>query len=89
MSLSLVEALTQVDLEAGRVYFCEVNGHKVELRVLKPSESETVSALDESDVMLDPWVEFPRPSSGIVLRAKPGPIRLPSVPVLPGDEENE
>jgi hypothetical protein len=89
MSLSLVEALTQVDLEAGRVYFCEVNGHKVELRVLETAESESLSALDESDVMLDPWVEFPRPTSRIVLRAKPGPIRLPDVPVLPVDEECE
>ena len=59
MSLSLVEALGQVDLEAGRVYRCQVKGKLVELRVLEPGELPNVSAFDESDVMLDPWVEFP------------------------------
>jgi hypothetical protein len=34
MGLSLVEALAQVDLEAGRVYSCQVNGRWIELRVL-------------------------------------------------------
>jgi hypothetical protein len=88
MSLSLVEALEHVDLEPGRVYVCEVKGHKVELRVLKPAESRMPSAFDESDVMLDPWVEFPRPTSGIFLRAKSGSIPLPDVPELPVDEED-
>jgi hypothetical protein len=34
MSLSLVEALGQVDLEAGRVHRCHVKDKWVELRVL-------------------------------------------------------
>ena len=81
MSLSLVEALGQVDLEAGRVYRCKVNGRWVELRVPGPSEVRPVSVYDESDVMLDPRVEFPPPKSGIVVRAKPGSVPLPDVPV--------
>ena len=36
MNLSLVEALGQVALEAGRVYRCQVKGHWVELRMLGP-----------------------------------------------------
>ena len=63
MSLSLVEALEQVDLEAGRVYVCEVKGHKVELRVLKSPDPRNLPVFDESDVMLDPWVELPQPTA--------------------------
>jgi hypothetical protein len=87
MSQSLVEALGQVDLEAGRVYRCTVKGKQVELRVLGPAEVPPVSVYDESDVMLDPWVEFPRPTSGIRLQAKPGPLPLPDVPEIPKDED--
>jgi hypothetical protein len=87
MSLSLVEALGQVDLEAGRVYRCRVKGNWVELRVLKPTEVHPVSVYDESDVMLDPWVEFPRPTSGIFLHAKPGSLPLPDVPEIPMEED--
>jgi hypothetical protein len=85
MSLSLVEALGHVDLEAGRVYRCQVKGQGVELRVLGPVEVRPVSVYDESDVMLDPWVEFPQPTSGIVLHAKPGSLPLPDVPEIPDD----
>jgi hypothetical protein len=87
MSLSLVEALGQVDLEAGRIYRCNVNGQWVELRVLRPSEVGPVSVFDESDEMLDPWVEFPQPTSGIVVRAMPGSVPLPDVPEIPIDED--
>lgn len=38
MSLTLVEALGQVDLEEGQFYRCQVKGHWVELRVLGPVE---------------------------------------------------
>ena len=89
MSLSLVEALGQVDLEAGRVYRCQVKGNWVELRVLKPTEVHPVSVYDESDVMLDPWVEFPRPTSGI-LCARPSSARSPCrmSPRFPMDEDD-
>ena len=43
MNLSLVEALGQVDLEAGRVYRCQVKGQWVELRVLGPDEIRPLS----------------------------------------------
>jgi hypothetical protein len=88
MSVSLVEALGQVDLEAGRVYRCLVNGKWVELRVLGAGTVPPSSVYDESDVMLDPWVELPRPTSGIRVRAKPGTVPLPDVPILPPDEDD-
>jgi hypothetical protein len=101
MSLSLVEALGQVDLEFGRVYVCQVKGHWVELRVLGTAEVPSsaaydesiagvpsLAAYDESDVMLDPWVEFPRPTSKFSVIAKFGPAPLPDAPEIPNDEED-
>lgn len=86
MSLTLAEALGQVDLVAGRVYRCHVKGRWVELRVLEPSEIQPSTRYDESDVMLDPWVELPPPKSGILIRPKLGSLPLPDVPEIPRDE---
>jgi hypothetical protein len=87
MGLSLVEALAQVDLEAGRVYRCEVNGHWVELRVLDSAGLPAPCRYDESDVMLDPWVEFPLPAPAFSVQGSYGPMPLPDVPEIPGDED--
>jgi len=88
MSLTLVEALGQVDLEEGQVYRCQVKGHWVELRVLGPAEVQPSAGYDESDVMLDPWVEFPLPPPIACIKATYGPMPLPDVPEIPidGDE---
>ena len=43
--------------------------------------------LDESDVMLDPWVELPAPSSDIVVFAKPGALPAPDLPEIPANWE--
>ena len=75
-----------MDLEVGRVYRFKVKDQWVELRVLDPSEVRPVSVDDESDVMLDPWVEFPQPTSGIIVRATPGSVPLPDPPEIPADE---
>lgn len=85
MSLSLVEALGQVDLEPGRVYRCHVKGRWVELRVLEAGRVSPSTRYDESDVMLDPWVEFPQPTAKFSVRGEFGPAPLPDVPELPGD----
>jgi len=87
MSLTLVEALGQVDLEEGQVYRCQVKGHWVELRVLGPAEVQPSAGYNESDVMLDPWVELPRPKSATRLRARRGSLPLPDVPEIPADED--
>jgi hypothetical protein len=87
MSLSLVDALGQVHLEAGRVYRCRVKGNWVELRVLGPAQVPGMPVYDESDVMLDPWVELPRPTSGVRLQGKPGSLPLPDAPELRGDDD--
>jgi hypothetical protein len=88
MSVSLVEALGQVDLEAGRVYHCHVKGQWVELRVLGSGEVRPSTRFHESDVMHDPWVELPEPTSiaAVRVRAKPGSLPLRDVPEIPRDE---
>jgi hypothetical protein len=89
MSLSLVEALGQVDLQAGRVYRCQVKGHWVEPRVWEPAEIRPMSVYDESDVMLDPWVEFPQPTPMLSVTGEFGPTPLPDVPEIPDDGDGE
>jgi hypothetical protein len=90
MSLSLAEALQQVDLdfEVGQRYRCEVQGKVVELRVLDQLLANS-SGIDESDVMLDPWVELPPPQADRHIRLHLRPdARLPvDVPEIPQDEE--
>jgi hypothetical protein len=85
MSLSLVEAPGQVDLEAGRVYRCQVKDKLVEIRVLMTGQPQPSTLFDESDVMLDPWVEFPRPTSLFTVKGELGPMPLPDVPEIPDD----
>ena len=87
MSMTLVEALGQVDLQEGQVYQCYVKGRWVELRMLKPNEVRPVATFDPSDVMLDAWVELPSPTSKLTVRARRGTLPLPDVPEIPADED--
>jgi len=89
MNLSLVEALGQVDLEAGRVYRCQVKGQWVEVHVLGPAKVRPVSVYDESDEMLDPWIEFPRPTTKFSVTGEFGPTPLPDVPEIPNDGDGQ
>jgi hypothetical protein len=89
MSLSLIEALSQVDLEPGQTYRCRVKGRIVELHVREAIPPELLPApLVESDIMLDAWVELPQPTGGRRVRGKPGKLPLPDAPEIPTDEEN-
>lgn len=89
MGLSLVEALSQVDLEPGRTYRCRVKGRMIELHVQEAIPLELLPApLAESDIMLDAWVELPQPTGGKRVRGKPGKLPLPDVPEIPKDDEN-
>jgi hypothetical protein len=88
MGIPLVEALEQVDLEVGRTYRCHVKGRVVELRVLEAGPASMAPApIDESDIMLDPWVDLPRPAGGVCLHVKPGKLPRPDVPDIPRDDE--
>jgi hypothetical protein len=54
MSISLSDALQQVDLEAGRVYQCMVGPLLVEVRVAARGSGPLPALLQESDIMFDP-----------------------------------
>jgi hypothetical protein len=45
------------------------------------------SPFDASDVMLDPWVEFPLSASGMTVVGELGPLPPPDVPEIPRDED--
>jgi hypothetical protein len=88
MNNPLVEALAQMNLEPGRTYRYEVNGRQVMVRVLDQLPAEMLPApLDESDIMLDPWVEFPPPKASFVVQAKPGELPPPDLPEIPAEDE--
>jgi hypothetical protein len=91
MSISLVDALEDVELQAGQTYRCEVRGHQVELRVLAGpavDHRDTSTALPESDVILDAWCELPQPTP--IGRVKSRLVAsLPiDIPTIPSDEES-
>jgi hypothetical protein len=81
MSLSLVEALGQVDLQPGRTYRETVNGRTVEVRVLDDAPTPELA----EQVMLQPWVEFPF-TPKVTGTAKQGPPQLPKPFVLTEDD---
>ena len=86
MSLTLVEALGQLDLEEGQVYRCQVKGHWVELRVLGSAEVRDSPDIDEWEIMLHSWVDLPQPSPIACFRGTYGPLPLPDPPVITRDE---
>jgi hypothetical protein len=87
MNIPLADALAQVDLQAGRIYRCEVKGRQVEVRVLEEVPAALLPApLVESDIRLDPWVEFPLPSGNFKVLATLGTLPV-DVPAIPAEEE--
>ena len=95
MSVSLSEALRHVDLEPGEVYQCTIGHLWVEVRVGESvgriaagATGSQPSPFDRSDLMLEPWTDFPSPPSVAKLTAKPGKPRLPDMPEIPTENES-
>ena len=83
MTISLIDALEQVELEPGKTYRCQVKGRWVELRVLEASPAGLAKPFSQADVMLDPWVELPSPTVAVSRQAKIGkplPFDIPDIP---------
>ncbi len=57
----------------------------VEPDVLTVASNAPVSAYDESDVMLDPWIDLPRPTPLLTVVGEFGPVPLPDPPEIPDD----
>ena len=85
MSMSLVDALQQVKLEAGRIYQCRVGKLRVQVRVEENAWDLLPAPLEPSDVMLDPWTDLPAPQAvALVDITLVAPV-LPDVPNIPID----
>jgi hypothetical protein len=87
MSMTLVEALQKVDLEAGRTYHCQVNDRWIEVRVLAEAPELPGIDIPENDIMLDAWTELPRPPIAGIWHSRLVEPPLPDVPSIPSDED--
>jgi hypothetical protein len=85
MSVSLAEALRDVDLRPGHTYRCQIRGHNVELRVLGAPENiaDSESAISAADAMLEPWIELPEPVARARGVSRLGQAMLPDPPAIP------
>ncbi len=63
MSMSLAEALSQVELETGKTYRCSVKGQVVLVRVISSLPPSTPPVeIDEADLMMEDWTDLPLPA---------------------------
>ena len=75
MNNPIVDALAQLNLEPGRTYRYEVNGRQVKVRMLEELPAAMLPApLNESDIMLDAWVELPPLEPMYTVRVVPGEL---------------
>jgi hypothetical protein len=100
MNHALADALQQLNLEPG-TYHCELPEQEIVVQVrprkaadatrgsegrpeLKTTEPVTI---DESCIMLEPWVELPtpKPIGRVVARLAPPPP--PDIPEIPAEDE--
>jgi hypothetical protein len=88
MSITLEEALREVDLEAGRTYVCAVNGQQVEVRVLSQVPASQASASMEDEGKIDAWFGSLPLKATRHLRAKPGKMPLPDKIEIPTEDES-
>ncbi len=89
MSMSLEEALSQVELENGKTYRCNVKGQRVVMKVVDhlPPSGPPVE-IDESDLMMEAWTALPMPkTSGIPVIVQWGKMPPPDVPEIPQEEQ--
>lgn len=80
MSVLLDQALRSNGLQPGQTYRRKLDGLTVELRVFKEEERTGKSAIPESDIMSDAWVELPSPEPLAVVQGVPGEPQLPDPP---------
>jgi hypothetical protein len=91
MSIPLVQALEQMNLEPGKTYRYPVKGLVVEVRLLGklPSDVQPVS-IDESDLAPEAaWVELPGPEPTFRVTVAPGELPPPHLPEMPPADEDE
>ena len=77
MSMSLVDALAEVDLAPGQTYRCVVKGCRVVLQVLPESSPIPGPPTGDADVPLDDPFEHPFPQPTLRTQTSLGPLPLP------------
>lgn len=88
MGMSSKEKPGQVSPETGRVYQSGVKGGIIEVRLVEEIPPELMPApLVESDIMVDPWVEFPPPAGGVIVCPTHAASLPIDIPPIPPDEE--
>ena len=88
MSITLEEALKEVELEPGRTYVCGVNGRQVEVRVRTSLQSSMAPAKIEDEGKIDAWFEIPPRKGTYRHRAKPGKMPPPDLPDIPVEDDS-
>ncbi|MCY2988301.1 MAG: hypothetical protein NTY19_10630 [Planctomycetota bacterium] len=88
MSLSLMDALAEVDLAPGQTYRCVVNGCRVVLQVLPESSLASWPPSGDADVPLDDPFEHPFPEPTLRTKVSLGNLPLPEpLELAPEDYE--
>jgi hypothetical protein len=77
MSLSLMDALAEVDLAPGQTYRCVVKGCRVVLQVLPEASPISSPLTADTDVPLDDPFEHPFPQPTLQTITSLGPLPLP------------
>ena len=77
--MSLSDALQQVNLEVGQIYHCQLGRLRIEVRVEEISPVGLPAPLQDSDIMLDPWIDLPSPRATAFVQASAAPPVLPDV----------
>src|SRR5262245_15196503 len=100
MNQALAEVFQQLHLEPG-TYRCELPEQEivVEVRPRKAPDAdqslggqsklttEEPATIDESCIMLDPWVELPTPKPIGRVVGRSAPMPLPDIPEIPAEDE--
>jgi hypothetical protein len=89
IAVTLEKALEPLNLEPGRTYRCRVRDLEIELRVLPQSGWPLPDPIHESDIMLDPWIDFPDLPGWVPVETEPGEFLPPDIPVIPRDADDE
>jgi hypothetical protein len=77
MSVSLMDALADVNLTPGQTYWCVVKGRRVVVQVLPESPPIPWPSTDEADVPIDDPFEHPFPQPTLQVTTSLGPLPLP------------
>lgn len=86
MSKTLEEALSTVVLKPGISYSCGVHGLPVRVEVgVRPLSEEGMDI--ESDTMIDPWTDLPRPQPTLLARGEIVARKLPDPPPFSSEED--